>query len=140
MNVSRKIKRALSESDRELSPEVEELVNKVAQLFVAGRFADVYGMGTPALQQAIRRDRFVTNWGDAVSEYRPLTGFRIADMGQIDLGFIPSLEEVPQEQFVAFVEISFSGVDVAFDDEKALTVGVILLAQDRLRIGALHKR
>jgi hypothetical protein len=141
VDVSRKVKRAISQSDRELDPDAEELAHKIAQLFIAGRFSDVHALGTPALQQATRRDRFVPSWTDASEEYRPLTGFRIADMGPIDLAFIPGLEEVPQEQFVAFVEIAFSSIDIPYDDERAFTVGAVVLFQDgQLRLGAIHKR
>jgi hypothetical protein len=141
VEVSRKVKRALSEADAELDPDAEDLAEKIAQAFVAGRFADVHAMGTPALQAATRRDRFEESWSDAVSDRRPLTGFRITDLGSIDLAFIPGLEEVPQAQFVAFVELAFSSVDVPLDDEKAFTVGVVLLDHEgELRIGALHAR
>jgi hypothetical protein len=141
VEVSRKVKRALSESDQELDPDADDLAHKIAQLFVAGRFADVHAMGTPALQQATRRERFEESWTDVTSDRRPLTGFRVSDLGPIDLAFIPGLEEVPQEQFVAFVEIAFSSIDVPLDDEKAFTTGVVLLDHDgELRIGAIHAR
>ncbi len=141
VDVSRKIKRALSESDRELSPEAEELAHRIAQAFVAGRFADVHALGTPSFQQASRRDRFEASWSEAVADYRPLTGFEVSDYGPIDLAFIPGLEEVPQAQFVAFVEITFSSVDVPLDHEHAFTIGVVLLDQaGELRVGALHAR
>jgi hypothetical protein len=117
------------------------MINLIAQAFIAGRFGDVHAMGTAALQQATRRDRFEASWSEAIQPHRPLTGFQITDMGQIDLAFIPGLEEVPQTQFVAFVEIAFSGIDVPFTDERALTVGAVLLDDGGvLRIGALHKR
>jgi len=62
-------------------------------------------------------------------------------MGQIDLAFIPGLEEVPQEQFVAFVEIRFSSIDVPVEDEKAFTIGVVMLDDDdEVRLGAIHAR
>lgn len=141
VDVSRKIKRALSESDAELSPAAEELATQIAQAFVAGRFSDIYAKGTPGLQQMTRRDRFEQSWTERAEEHRPLTGYEITDLGQIDLAFIPGLEEVPQSQFEAFVEISFSGVDVPVGDPKALTIGVVLLDQDgELRIGAIHAR
>ncbi len=142
VDVSRKIKRAITEGDdTELSPEAEDLAHKIAQAFVAGRFADVYAMGAPNFQEATRRDKFQQSWAEAAEEHRPLTGFRVADHGKIDLGFIPGLEEVPQSQFAAFIEIAFSGIDVPVDDPRAFTVGVVLLDQDgELKIGALHRR
>jgi hypothetical protein len=140
VDVSRRVKRAISEPERELSPEAEELASVIAQLFVAGRFADVHALMTPALQAA-RPERFEARWSDAVQSYGVLTGFEIADAGRIDLAFIPGLEEVPQSQFVAFVEISFSSPEVALGDDKAFTVGAVLLDHiGDLRIGALHLR
>ena len=141
VDVSRKIKRALSESDRELSPEAEEIGHRIAQAFIAGRFGDVYALGTPSFQQTHRRDRFDAGWVDAAEPHRPLTGFAISDFGPIDLAFIPGLEEVPQSQFVAFIEITFSSIDVPVDDPKAFTIGVVLLDHDgELRMGAIHAR
>lgn len=141
VDVSRKIKRAITEDDSELSPEVEDMAHKIAQAFVAGRFADVYAMGTPRLQQASRRESFEQSWTDSAEEHRPLTGFRVADHGQIDLAFIPGLEEVPQSEFAAFLEIAFSGIDVPVEDPNAFTVGVVLLDHDgELKIGAIHRR
>ncbi|HSK00189.1 MAG TPA: hypothetical protein VK932_03065 [Kofleriaceae bacterium] len=141
VDVSRKIKRALSESDRELSPAAEELAHKVAQAFIAGRYADVHALGTPSFQGATRRDRFEASWTEATADYRPLTGFAVSDYGPIELAFIPGLEETPQSQFVAFVEITFSSVDIPVDSESAFTIGVVLLDQGgALRIGALHAR
>jgi hypothetical protein len=141
VEVSRKIKRALSEDGRELSPEAEELADKIAQAFVAGRFGDVYAMTTPTFQQMTRRDRFEASWADAAGDHRPLTGYGVLDYGPIDLGFIPGLEEIPQSQFVAFLEIRFSGVDVPLDSDRAFTVGVVLLDQGQgLRVGAIHAR
>jgi hypothetical protein len=141
VDVSRKIKRALTENEVELSPEAEELAYTIAQAFVAGRFADVHALGTPSLQQATPRERFETSWSEAVQDRRPLTGFRVSDMGPIDLAFIPGLEEVPQTEFAGFVELAFSSIDVPVDDDKAFTVGVVFLVRDGgLRIGALHAR
>jgi hypothetical protein len=141
VDVSRKIKRALSESDVEVGEAAFEATTKIAQAFVAGRFSDVYAMGTPSLQQATRRERFESSWVDAAEPHRPLTGYQISDLGQIDLAYIPGLEEVPQEEFVAFIEIRFSSIDVPFEDEKAFTIGVVLLDHDgELRLGAIHAR
>jgi hypothetical protein len=141
VDVSRKIKRAWSEEDGDLSPEAEALADKIAQAFVAGRFGDVHALGTPSFQQATRRDRFEASWSDAASDYRPLTGFRVSDYGPIDLAFIPGLEEVPQSQFVAFIEIRFSSAGIVLDNERAFTVGVVLLDQGGgLRVGAIHAR
>lgn len=141
VGASRKIKRALTDEDAELTPAAEELSNLIAQAFMAGRFGDVYELGTKHLQQGTSRERFVSSWVDAVQERRPFTGFRISDLGAIDLAYIPSLEEIPQSQFVAFVEIAFSGVDVPYDSERAFTIGAVLLEQDgETRIGAVHAR
>ena len=71
----------------------------------------------------------------------PLTGFEVSNAGEIELHYIPDLEEVPQDQFFAFVELVFSSPDVPLDDERALAIGVVLLrAENGLRIGAIHAR
>jgi hypothetical protein len=141
VDASRKIKRALTDDDAELTPAAEELSNLIAQAIMAGRFGDIYELGTRHLQQSTSRERFVSSWAEAAQDRRPLTGCRISDLGAIDLAFIPSLEEIPQAQFVAFVEIAFSGVDVPYDSERALTIGAVLVEQDgETRIGAIHTR
>jgi hypothetical protein len=141
VDASRKIKRALTDEDAELTPAAEALSNLIAQAFMAGRFDDLYELGTKHLQESANRERFVSSWAEAAQDRRPLIGCRIADLGAIELAFIPSLEEIPQSQFVAFVEIAFSGVDVPYDSERALTIGAVLIQQDgETRIGAIHKR
>ena len=58
----------------------------------------------------------------------------------IDIGFIPGLEEVPQEYFVAFLRIAFSTPGVVLEDEKVFTIGAVLLDEGgTIRIGALHR-
>jgi hypothetical protein len=87
------------------------------------------------------REQFVASWSAAVRDRGSLTGFEIADAGQIDLGFIPGLEEVPQAQFVAFLELAFSSPTVPLDDEKAFTIGAVLVQEaGQIRLGALHAR
>jgi hypothetical protein len=141
VEVSRRIKSAFDGDGGELRPDADELAHLIGQAFVAGRFSDVHWLGTVALQEATRRDRFEESWTDAAQDYRPFTGFRISNLGKIDLAFIPSLEEVPQERFVAMVEIAFSSIDIPFDDPKAFTIGAVLLDQNgELRIGAIHAR
>ena len=74
-----------------------------------------------------------------MKERGPLTGFSITDAGQIDLGFIPGLEEVPQADFEAMVQIAFSAPNVPLEDDKAFTIAVVLLDDDgATRIGAIH--
>ena len=124
----------------ELCFEEVRTADLIAQAFVAGRFADVHAMTTPALQAA-RPERFEARWAEAVHRYGVLTGYDVSDVGPIELAFIPGLEEVPQSQFVAFLEISFSSPEVALGDDKAFTVGVVLLDYlGELRIGAIHLR
>ena len=138
---ARKIRRALSESDDELSPEAQELGSKIGQAFVAGRFGDVHAMTTPSFQEQTSRKQFEASWRDAARDRGPFTGFEASDAGQIDLGFIPGLEAVPQSQFVAFLEIAFSSPGLTLDDKKAFVVGAVLLAQGgKILIGALHTR
>jgi hypothetical protein len=138
---ARKFKRAVTGGDEELPPEADALGNKIAQAFVGGKFADIHALGTPSLQKRSTRDQFVASWRDAIRDRGPFTGFEVANAGQIDLGFIPGLEETPQSQFVAFLEIAFSSPDVPLDDDKAFTVGVVLLDEGgQVRLGALHLR
>jgi hypothetical protein len=138
---ARRIKRALSESDQGLSPDTEDLATSIAQAFVSGRFADVYALGTPHLRERTAPDRFVDSWQASVRDRGPLTGFKISDAGRIDLHYIPGLEDVPQEQFVAFIELVFSSPEVPLEHENAFVVGVVLLASPGgLRIGAIHTR
>jgi hypothetical protein len=138
---ARKFKRAVTGADEELSHEAYELGERIAQAFVAGRFADVYAIGTPGFQVRSPHDAFVGTWSHAVRERGPLTGFEVSNAGPIDLGFIPGLEEVPQQSFVAFVEIVFSTPSVPLDDDRAFAVAAILLDDaGALRLGALHAR
>src|SRR5439155_10690631 len=116
-----------------------ELGDDIARAFVAGRFADVYAMGTEELRRATSAERFETSWRDAVRDRGPLTGFEVSNAGEIDLGFIPGLEEVPQARLVAFLQIAFSSPQVALGDDNAFTIGVVLLEDGgKTHIGPLH--
>ena len=138
---ARKLKRALSEGDQELPPKAEEIGTAIAQAFVSGKFADVYQRCTPNLQGRTPLPRFVESWEQTVRDRGALTGFEVSNAGAIDLQYIPGLEDVRQDRFFAFVEIVFSTPTVPLDDEKALAVGVVLLASDDgPRIGAIHAR
>jgi hypothetical protein len=139
---ARKIKRALSESDVEELPETaSEIGTRIAQAFVAGRFADVHAMGTTFFRERNARTRFEDNWRDAVAERGPLTGFEVNNAGQIDLQYIPGLEDVPQEAFVAFVEIAFSTPEIPLEHDKAFAIGAVLLDDGGdVRLGAIHAR
>jgi hypothetical protein len=54
---------------------------------------------------------------------------------------VPGLEDVPQAQFVGFVEITFSSAEVALDDEQAFTIEAVVLEDNgELRLGAIHKQ
>ncbi len=138
---ARKFKRATSKAEVELTSQTVELCNKIAQAFIAGRLGDVHTMMTPMLQERSPRAKFETRWRDTVRERGPLIGFGIANVGQIDLDFIPGLEDVPQAQFVAFVEIAFSSPEIPFDDDGAFIIGVVLLDEHgETRVGAIHTR
>ena len=137
---ARKVKRAVTGGEpEELTPAARAFGEKIAQAFIAGRFADVHAMGTHAMQSRKPRDAFAASWRDAVVDHLPFTGFEISNPGPIDMGFIPGLEDVPQDQFAGFLEIVFSSPDIAFDSPAAFLVGIVLL-DDRgsLRIGAIH--
>jgi len=135
---ARKLKRALSNSEVELTPEADQVATAIAQAFVAGRVADVYALGAPALHQRTDRSRFVEDWAKTIGERGPLTGFEVSNAGEIELHYVPGLEEVPQSEFVAFAEIVFSSPEVPLDHDKAFTVGVVFLAGPR--VGAIHVR
>ena len=138
---ARAFKRALSESDPDMPPEAQELGDKIAQAFIAGRFADVHAMGTPGFVERQKRESFASSWAQAVEGRGPFTGYEVVNVGQIDLGFIPGLEETPQDHFVAFLEIAFSSPDIAVDDDRAFVVGAVLLDEGGgVRLGALHTR
>jgi hypothetical protein len=139
---ARKLKRALSESGEEdLPPRAEEVGTKIARAFVSGKLADVHALGTRTLRERNPLAKFAESWQDAIKARGPLTGFEVSNAGQIDLGYIPGLEEVPQEQFVAFAEIVFSSPDHPLDDDKAFAVGAVLLEEDgEVRLGAIHAR
>jgi hypothetical protein len=135
---ARAVKRALSEADHSLSPEMSKVGDEIGRCFVANRFADVHAMSAPVLQHANTVDRFVTSWHDAVKQKGPFTSFEVSNAGDIDLAFVPSLEEIPQDQFVGFLEISFANAS----QEDAFTIGAVLVEDDsgQVRIGALHAR
>jgi hypothetical protein len=139
-----KIKRALSESDadEELPLAAEELGTQIAQAFVASRFGDVHALGTKGFQKRTSRAKFEESWRDAATSRGPLTGFEISNAGRIDLQYIPGLEEVQQERFVAFLEIVFSAPDFPIEHPKAFAIGAVLLAEngEGIRIGAIHAR
>jgi hypothetical protein len=138
---ARKFKRAVTGGDAELTPVALELGNTIARAFVAGRFADVHALGTNSFQERTARDQFVARWLDAAQARGPFTSFEVSNAGQIDLGFIPGLEEVSQEQFAAFIEITFSNPTISLDDDKAFAVAVVLLDEGgEVRLGALHAR
>jgi hypothetical protein len=136
---ARKFKRAVTGGDDEPDLVVHEVGEAIGRAFVAGKFADVHALGTPMLQQRTSREQFVVSWSDAVKDRVPLTGFSVAEAGEIELAFIPGLEDVPQEQFVAFLQIAFSSPEIPLDDERAFTIGAVLLEHEgKPRLGALH--
>ena len=138
---ARKFTRAVTGAEEEVSPEALGLGEKIAQAFVAGRFNDIHALGTTALQQRTPRAKFADQWSQVVAARGPFTTFEVSDAGPIDLGFIPGLEDVPQEQFVAFLELAFGSPNVPIDDEKAFAVGLVILDEGgQLRLGALHAR
>lgn len=137
---AKKLSRAVTDSDVALSPEANELAVAIGQAFIAGRFADVHALATPPLQQRTSAEAFAATWRATVGD-RTLTGFSVTDAGHIDLAFIPGLEEVSQDDFAGFAQISFSTPDVTLEDERAFAVAAVLLEHDgRVRLGALHAR
>ena len=138
---ARKVKRAVTGGEPELPAGALDLGNHIAQLFVARNLDAVHALGTPMFQELHPRDEFVPRWRFAIDERGPLTSFEVSNIGHIELGFIPGLEQVPQEQFAAFLELAFSTPTVPLDDAKAFVVGVVLLDHGgEPRVGAIHIR
>jgi len=138
---ARRLKRALSDSDAEVPPHAEDLGNTIAQAFVSGQIADVWGMSTAAFRQRTPREAFVERWTEAIAERGGVTAFEVSNAGNLDLQYFPGPEEVPRSQFVAFIEIVFASPNVPLESEKAFGVGAVLLFDDgQLRIGAIHVR
>ena len=136
----KKLKRAVSESDVELSSEADELATSIGQAFIAGRLGDVHALGTPPFRERTTREVFEQRWRQTIGD-RVLTSFSVSDAGYIELAFIPGLEEVEQDDFVGFVEITFSTPEVKLDDERAFAIAAVLLDHDgKVRLGALHAR
>ena len=134
---ARAVKRALSESDDALPPAVDEVGNEIGRCFIANRFADIHRMAAPVFQQNNDLDRFVSRWRDAVAGLGPFPSFEVSNAGDIDLAFVPSLEDVPQSAFRGFLEISFANAT----QPEAFTIGAVLLeVGGNVRIGALHAR
>lgn len=138
---ARKLKRAVTGGEEDLSPPAYDLGEKIAQAFVSGRFEDVHAMGTPGFQARMPLASFALRWRDAVRERGTLTSYEISNAGHIELGFVPGLEDVPQSQFLGFLQIAFSDPETTLDDERAFTIGAVLVAYEGMSLlGALHKR
>jgi hypothetical protein len=137
---AKKLKRAVSESDIELSPHANALAVAIGQAFIAGRLGDVHALGTPPFQNRTNRELFAQRWKATLGD-RVLTSFSITDAGFIDLAYVPGLEEVDQNDFVGFAQITFSTPEVKLDDERAFAIAAVLLDHDgTVRLGALHAR
>jgi hypothetical protein len=137
---AKKLKRAVSEGDVELSPQANALAVTIGQAFVSGRFGDVHGLGTPPFQKRTSRESFESSWKATIGD-RVLTSFTITDAGGIDLAYVPGLEEVDQNDFVGFAQITFSTPEVKLDDDRAFAIAAVLLDHDgTVRLGALHAR
>ena len=137
---AKKLKRAVSEGDAELSPDANALAVTIGQAFIAKRYGDVYELGTPPFQGRTKRELFEQRWKATIGG-RVLTGFSITDAGFIDLAYVPGLEEVDQEEFLGFAQITFSTPESKLEDEKAFAVAAVLLDHGgSIRLGALHAR
>ena len=138
---ARKFKRAVTGAEDELTPVTHELGEAIARAFVANRFADVHALGTRSFLQRTAREAFVDRWLEAARARGPFTSYEVSNAGDIDLAFIPGLEEISQEQFAAFIEITFATPAIPIEDDKAFAVAVVLLHEDgEVRLGALHAR
>ena len=133
---ARRVKRALSESDAELPDDVTEIGNEIGRCFITSRFSDIYVMSAKVMKRT-DVDRFVASWRDAVDGKGPFTRFEVSNAGAIELAFVPTLEDVPQEQFAGFLEISFANPQ----QDDAFTIGAVLIDDGGVtRIAALHAR
>ena len=138
---ARRIKRALSEGDTDLPDVANDLGTSIAQSFMSSSIDDVWLAGTRHFRERNPRGPFVDRWSQAIRERGPLRAFDVSNAGAIDLQYVPSLEDVPQSEFVAFVEIVFGTEALPLDNEKAFAVGAVLLLEDgNVRLGALHAR
>jgi hypothetical protein len=136
---ARKVGRAVTGGDPELPEGALDLGNTLAQAFVSRRMEAVHALGTTQFQERNPRETFAARWREVILERGPLTGFEVSNVGHIDLGFIPGLEDTPQEAFVAFLEVAFSTPVVPLDDDKAFVVGVVLLDEGgTTKLGAIH--
>jgi hypothetical protein len=139
VNGARQFKRAVTGGDDELGDDEHRVGEEIGRAFVAGRFHDVHAMGTPSLQQRTAREQFESRWRTAARQHLPFTSFAVANAGYIELGFIPGLEDVPQDRFAAFLEIEFASPEAALGTEDAFVVGCVLLHEGgALKIGAIH--
>jgi hypothetical protein len=138
---ARRIKRALSEGDTDLPEVATDVGTSIAQSFVSGQLDDVWLAGTRQFRERNPQGAFVERWKRAIQERGALKAFEVSNAGTIDLQYVPGLEDVPQSEFVAFVEIVFGTETVPLDNEKAFAVGAVLLLEDgNVRLGALHAR
>ncbi len=138
---ARRIKRALSEGDPDLPDVANDLGTSIAQSFMSGAIDDVWLAGTRHFRERNPRGSFVDRWSTALRERGPLKAFDVSSAGTIDLQYVPGLEDVPQSEFVAFIEIVFGSDALPLDNEKAFAVGAVLLLEDgNVRLGALHAR
>ena len=137
---AKKLKRAVSEGDAELTPDAQAIAALIGQAFVAGKLGDVHALGTPPFQQRTTAEDFAARWRATVGA-RVLTTFSITDAGYIDLEYVPGLEEVAQDDFVGFAEITFSTPEVNLNDDRAFAIAAVLLNHNgHVRLGALHAR
>ena len=136
---ARKLSRAVTGGGEEPDPQVHALGEEIARAFIAGRFADVHALGTSGFRARNEVERFEARWRDAVADRLPLTGYSVADAGPIDVQFIPGLEDVDQEHFIAFLHLTFSSPEIPLTDERAFVIGAVVLDDGGApRLGALH--
>jgi hypothetical protein len=138
---ARKFRRAVTGGDAAPADDVHELGETIGRAFVDERFDDLFAASSERLFERGSRERFEARWRDALVTRGPFTAFAVCDAGPIELAFIPGLEDVPQSQFVAFLEITFASADAAIADARAFAVGAVVLDEgDGARLAALHAR
>lgn len=138
---ARRLKRALSEGDDDVPEVANDVGLSIARSFVAGRIGDVWDLGTRQFRERNPRGAFIERWGQALAERGLIQKFEVSNAGAIDLQYVPGLEEVPQSEFVAFLEIVLGTDALPLENEKAFAVGAVLLLEDgNVRLGAVHAR
>ena len=120
-------RRSLAELEAELPRPVAVLCTRLAEAFVAGDLDAGYDLLGRVAQSRIARNEFITQWRGKLDEVGKLVAYEPSNVGTIQLSMIKPLATIPQEDFVAFVEILFGTEERPIDDEEAFTLRAVVL-------------